>query len=186
MELDSSAGCVNFRDVGEYLSLLTDASPLPAGRLLRGGKLDFVETPADIGRPGTILNLRRGPERQTFGAQVLHLPAPNDLENYDTTNRRVRRWLNEVISVFEQGTLTFPVLVHCTSGKDRTGVVVAALLSILGTEPRWIVEEYLLSEGDVRAEWIQQALRGMTDLPRFFHGVDLATVRTTLTGHIPQ
>ncbi|GGR08512.1 tyrosine-protein phosphatase [Deinococcus ruber] len=180
MELDSSVGCVNFRDVGEYLSLLTDASPLPAGRLLRGGKLDFVDTPANIGQPRTILNLRRGPDRQTFGAQVFHLPAPNDLENYDTTNPRVRRWLNEVISVFENSTLAFPVLIHCTSGKDRTGVVVAALLSILGIDKRWIIEEYLLSEGEVRAEWIQQALGGLTDLPRYFHRVDLAKVTATL------
>ncbi|WP_425148032.1 tyrosine-protein phosphatase [Deinococcus sp.] len=180
MGLDYSVGCVNFRDVGEYLGLLMGLSPLPTGRLLRGGKLDFVDALTDIGQPATILNLRRGADRQTWTAQALHLPAPNDLENYDTTNPRVRRWLNEAVAVFEEDTLAFPVLIHCTSGKDRTGVVVAALLKILRIEERWIVEEYLLSDGEVRSKWIRQALDGMADTEAYFHRVDLTRVRANL------
>jgi protein-tyrosine phosphatase len=36
-------------------------------------------------------------------------------------------------------------LIHCVSGKDRTGIAVALLLYVLGVEQRWIMEDYLLS-----------------------------------------
>ena len=39
-----------------------------------------------------------------------------------------------------------PVLVHCTHGKDRTGVLVALLLHICGAEKETIAKEYSLSE----------------------------------------
>lgn len=51
---------------------------------------------------------------------------------------------------FEDEKLEYPVLIHCRSGKDRTGVVVAALLTILGVERDAIVEEFLLSKGAMR------------------------------------
>jgi protein-tyrosine phosphatase len=39
-----------------------------------------------------------------------------------------------------------PILVHCTAGKDRTGVVVALLLRLLGASEADIQRDYLLSE----------------------------------------
>ena len=63
MALDHSRGCVNFRDVSVSLSLLTDGPALlPEGRLLRGGKLDFVTDLAEVDSPRTIINLRGGPD----------------------------------------------------------------------------------------------------------------------------
>jgi protein-tyrosine phosphatase len=38
------------------------------------------------------------------------------------------------------------VVVHCTAGKDRTGVAVALLLSLLGVSPDDIVRDYLRSQ----------------------------------------
>ena len=40
---------------------------------------------------------------------------------------------------------TTPVLVHCTAGKDRTGVLVALLLSSLGVSDESIADDYSLS-----------------------------------------
>ncbi|WP_176611729.1 tyrosine-protein phosphatase [Actinomadura sp. WMMB 499] len=39
-----------------------------------------------------------------------------------------------------------PALVHCAAGKDRTGVVIAVVLSLLGIDPQRISEEYALTE----------------------------------------
>lgn len=43
-----------------------------------------------------------------------------------------------------------PVLVHCTAGKDRTGLVVALALSAAGIPREAIVEDYALSGPEVR------------------------------------
>jgi protein-tyrosine phosphatase len=40
---------------------------------------------------------------------------------------------------------THPVIIHCTAGKDRTGVLVAVLLSLLGVDDETIIEDYALS-----------------------------------------
>lgn len=43
-------------------------------------------------------------------------------------------------------------LVHCTAGKDRTGVLVALVLKLVGVEDRVIAEEYALTELGL-AQW---------------------------------
>jgi len=40
---------------------------------------------------------------------------------------------------------THPVIVHCTAGKDRTGVLVAVLLGLLGVPDEIIITDYALS-----------------------------------------
>ena len=42
-------------------------------------------------------------------------------------------------------------LVHCTTGKDRTGWAVAALLLFLGVRADLVMREYLLSDAEIRA-----------------------------------
>lgn len=44
---------------------------------------------------------------------------------------------------------TFPLLIHCVGGKDRTGVIVALTLTALGVSKQAIIEDYLLSKGFV-------------------------------------
>ncbi len=39
----------------------------------------------------------------------------------------------------------FPILLHCTSGKDRTGFAIAVVLMAVGAERDTIVEDYLLT-----------------------------------------
>ncbi len=39
-----------------------------------------------------------------------------------------------------------PILIHCSAGKDRTGVAVALLLDLLGVERSLILDDYALSE----------------------------------------
>lgn len=49
-------------------------------------------------------------------------------------------------------------LVHCTTGKDRTGWAVAALLLFLGVRSDVVVRDYLISDGEVR-----RAFRSVVD-----------------------
>lgn len=39
-----------------------------------------------------------------------------------------------------------PILIHCSAGKDRTGVAIALLLDLLGVERSAILDDYALSE----------------------------------------
>lgn len=164
---------VNFRDVGEILGLWLDPSPIPAGRLLRGGRFDHMATAADLGSPRSILNLRRGPDPSHLdGVAYMHVPAEDDLENYDTRQRRVRLWLDKALSILASPEVPFPVYVHCTSGRDRTGVVIAAALLAVDVPRGIVAEEYMLSEGADRAS-IELAIDGILEsLPSF--GVDRA------------
>jgi protein-tyrosine phosphatase len=43
-----------------------------------------------------------------------------------------------------------PALVHCTTGKDRTGWAVAVLLRFLGVSQDVVLEEYLRSDAEIR------------------------------------
>ena len=178
MGFDHTAGCVNFRDVGESLALIADRPVIPSGRLLRGGKLTFVEDWSWIDEAKTIINLRSGPDPRRFDAVYRHHPRPNSLSTYDTASRGVRRWLTAVLTTVAEAEL--PVLLHCTAGKDRTGAAVATILTVLGVPRPLIVEEYLLSDGDVRREWIEQALDGIGEPDRTFQRAPLETLRQRL------
>ncbi|MGK7874930.1 MAG: tyrosine-protein phosphatase [Xenococcaceae cyanobacterium] len=171
MSLDYTAGCVNFRDVGEFINFILGQEVLPAGRLFRGGKIDFVEEHSQIGFAASIINLRRVRDSEKFKAAYFHFPISNDYEKYHTFDKIVRRWLNDVIGLLEEETLKYPVLIHCTSGKDRTGVVIAAILKIMGVPDEAIIEEYLLSNGEVKREWIEKALIGIGEPKEYFNRI---------------
>jgi protein-tyrosine phosphatase len=177
--VDQTQGCINFRDVGLFVNLIAQKRLLPENRLLRGGKIDSMAA-SEIGSPGTIINLRTGADAGMPGADRYHFPIANDLEKYDTPRPDVRLWLNAIIGVFEAEDLRYPVLLHCFLGKDRTGVVIAAVLRILEVPESIIVEEYLLSEGDIDVARIRKALAGFRDLPSYFDRVDLAVVQANI------
>jgi protein-tyrosine phosphatase len=153
----------NFRDVGEALSLWLDPPPISAGRLFRGGSFDTLSRLEDLGTPRTILNLRRGPDPLHLGVPTIHVPAPDDLENYETTHRRVSDWVRRALIALAAPETQWPVYVHCTSGRDRTGVIVAAVLGGLGVPHELIAEEYMLSAG-ASLPLIESALAGLRSL----------------------
>ncbi|MCE7996583.1 MAG: tyrosine-protein phosphatase [Roseivirga sp.] len=182
MGLNYTDGCVNFRDVGEYLELIMGDSSFPVGRLYRGGSIDYVKNPEEIGLPNSVISLRGSLDYEEFDIDYYHFPMDNKIEKYHTDKKEVRRWLNGIIRLFEKPTLQYPVLVHCLSGKDRTGIVIAALLLICGIDREAITEEYLLSEGEVDEVLIANAMDGLADLGAYFHKVDLKLVKDNLLG----
>ncbi|MDR6869005.1 protein-tyrosine phosphatase [Microbacterium resistens] len=50
------------------------------------------------------------------------------------------------------------VLVHCTAGKDRTGVATALLLDVVGAERAAVVADYASSEANLAGEWADRML----------------------------
>ena len=184
MGLDYTNGCVNFRDVGAFVNLILGEQRLAEGIIFRGGSIDYIRSEAEIEFPKSIINLRKRPDFDGVDAEYFHFPMANQVERYDTTQKEVRRWLNRIIGIFENPDLKYPVLIHCLSGKDRTGIVVAALLLILGLDRSTIVEEYMLSEGEVREELVNMALDGMKDVDRYFERTDLEKVRKNVLNAI--
>ncbi len=180
MPLDYTIGSVNFRDVGEFVNLIAGKKLMNEGVLFRGGKTDFCETANEIGNPKTIINLRKGEDKKSFKAKNLHFPISNDHEKYITTKYEVRMWLNDIFRTFENPALKHPVFVHCLSGKDRTGIVIGIILTLTGISREIIVEEYLLSDGDVNKEMFIGALNGLGDIDGFFDRVDLGKITQNL------
>lgn len=180
MGLDYTEGCVNFRDFGAYINLILEKPVLPEGKLYRGGSIDYIKEASEIAHCNTIINLRKRADFEDFEVDYLHFSMANNIEKYDTSQNEVKRWLNTIIKTFENPELPYPVLIHCLSGKDRTGIVVAALLLILDIDKETIIEEYLLSEGEVSTELILLAIHGMTPIKTYFNTVDLKLVKQNL------
>ncbi|MCK0114096.1 tyrosine-protein phosphatase [Ornithinimicrobium sp. F0845] len=52
-----------------------------------------------------------------------------------------------------------PVLVHCTAGKDRTGLVVALVLTAVGVDEETVVADYAATQANLAGEWTETMLR---------------------------
>uniref|UniRef100_A0A7S1QTK0 Tyrosine specific protein phosphatases domain-containing protein n=1 Tax=Neobodo designis TaxID=312471 RepID=A0A7S1QTK0_NEODS len=168
----------NFRDVGAAIdgllaqrasaaaesgSPIANASVFPRGRLLRCGRVDFC-TLEELGSPRSIINLRIDADEfpagylEAGGCVALHCAAEDKVEKYDTSQHCVRLWIVSVLKHFECAD-ALPALVHCKHGRDRTGIIVAALLAICDVPTALIRSEYMLSEGS-RADLFELTLAG--------------------------
>ncbi|GAA1949468.1 tyrosine-protein phosphatase [Agromyces allii] len=73
--------------------------------------------------------------------------------------------VREIASAGERG-----VLVHCTAGKDRTGVVIAITLLAVGVDRDAVIEDYARTEGNLAGEWLEEMIEligryGVPDSP---------------------
>jgi len=50
------------------------------------------------------------------------------------------------------------LIIHCEGGKDRTGIIIAILLDLLGVSRKLIIEDYLLSFKDTKSYYIESTL----------------------------
>lgn len=56
------------------------------------------------------------------------------------------------------------VLVHCTAGKDRTGVAVALILEAVGADRDAVVADYASSERNLAGPWADRMLAGIEQM----------------------
>ncbi len=183
-------GVNNFRDVG---GLPAEGGRIRSGMLLRSGQLSAATT-AGVNevrrRVSHIVDLRDGEE---VAAE------PTEIEGPDTTHLPL--FLGSVRSFFESDTSLDdlylhlleesgerlvaairiiaagePTLVHCTVGKDRTGVTVALALAAVGTDREAIIDDYALTESLLPAERSNRIAAYLrSQHPEAVHAVALAT-----------
>jgi protein-tyrosine phosphatase len=166
--------CFNFRDIGGYPTV--DGRSVRWGRYYRAGRQDRmtaadleklrllgIRSQVDLRRPDEVAEQGRGP-LAALGVEYHHIPVipegGSERLNQLVGDTRIsgRRYLGYLefgprswIDLFEllADTDRHPILLHCTAGKDRTGVSTAFLLAVLGVDRRWIEADYVLTNRDV-------------------------------------
>ena len=161
----------NFRDVGKFLNTTNGSYIFPENVLYRGGSINGVFHHSEIFNIPTIISLRKGADAEKFDCHYIHIPVADKVENYETKNGKVRKWINKVISTIAQADTELPLLIHCTSGKDRTGVIVAFILLLFEIPESLIIQEYLASEGVDDSRLIEQAIKGFGDITNYLNKV---------------
>jgi protein-tyrosine phosphatase len=172
----SRPGWVNVRDLGG----LVGAAP----RRLRRRRLWRADFPGVLGEPDftplagrgvrTVVDLRdldeaaaAPPRFEAAGFTVVHVPIlEGDNEAFlgraatieagyahmaATKGTQFARAITAIAEAEPGG-----VLVHCTAGKDRTGITIALVLTLLGVGRRAIVADYSRTEARLAGAWMDR------------------------------
>lgn len=160
-------GSVNFRDLGGY--------PGAGGRTIRWRALFRADDLSGLTRPdraivrtlgiATVIDLRSRAEveRERFPVEDIpvafhHVPLVAALPAFEEFRRGPDFFTAHYLDIAHQAgdqiaralaivaePAAQPVIVHCAAGKDRTGVLVAVILALLGVADDVIAEDYALS-----------------------------------------
>lgn len=169
----------NFRDVGATINTLGGKRILKEGVLYRGGTIRDVEDLSSIQNPRTIINLRKGHDPAFEDATIVHRPAPDSVEVYNVTSGSNRKWILSVFASVADHSSQSPFFIHCAAGKDRTGIIIAAILAAVDVERELILADYSLSVGELQPERFRRSLDALCD-PNYFRKVDVNFYRKLL------
>ncbi len=168
-------GCFNFRDLGSYRTsdgrwtrpqhlyradgphALTDGD----GTTLRGLQLRTVidlRTFEEVEQRGCYANVLSNVVEYHL-PMIDVLPDPDELPAWvdpSVVARRYRDMLDaghdsiaEILAVLSDPN-AYPAVFHCSAGKDRTGLVAAVVLGVVGVPDATIVADYALSRAPMR------------------------------------
>ena len=145
----------NLRDIGMAVNQIEGRAILQEGIVFRSGELALIRSLGQIGNPHTIINLETTEDPDwREGETRFHIPIPDTAEVYEISSRETAVWLDSVVSLAAAASVPLPLLIHCTAGKDRTGVVAAAMLAAIGITRETIIREYELSPGPLYSDKI--------------------------------
>ena len=163
--------CINFRDLGGYRT--DDGRTVKWGKLYRSDAIHFM-TAEDVGfvlndlGVVTVLDLRNAEEVERegrgiigqsplkyhnvslFGGRSIVPPRPGEdpvarlTDNYQWMLRNTADKLAETVTTLAEPE-NLPAVFHCTAGKDRTGILAAILLGVLGVDEGQIMDDYSLT-----------------------------------------
>ena len=194
------AGTYNFRDVGGYPA---EGGVTRAGKLYRADALGRLGAEGREGLRGLgvriVIDLRddfevqglpddlegldvevlrlpvfegSGASASTVGATIVHLYDKIVFQHTEVIVRALR----EIADTGDE-----PVVMHCTAGKDRTGIVVALALLAVGVDRETVVDDYALTEANLEGPWLE----GMVELVRGY-GVDVTPDLRIILGGSPR
>ena len=171
-ELD---GVHNFREVAPYP--LAGGGRLKPGMIFRSGALELMSE-ADVAYLGrelglsTILDLRHrdegAPSDHALADRVIHISTFSEEQTQEAFIAELNglyglgpspeRYLHYLLvggdrwarafRLFADGR-SYPTMVHCTAGKDRTGVLIGLLMDVLGANDADMALEYGLSSASI-------------------------------------
>jgi hypothetical protein len=182
-------GAFNFRDLGGLPTL--DGATTRFGVMFRSDALHHLE-PDDVERllelgMQTIIDLRSAVELERSGRGplgdtdigFLHAPlshgdaaighalppalAEGNLGRHYAESLAERTETLARVIAHLAAPDHLPATFHCTAGKDRTGMVAALVLSIVGVPDEVIVEDYTLT--DERMVLVMERIRAAADFP---------------------
>ena len=195
-------GAANFRDVGGYRT--SDGRTIRWRSVFRADNLSHLSGPdrAVVRALGikTVIDLRTVAEveMERFPVDEVpirfhHLPLIAELPTFDDFRnsgpaalgrhyldlaRRSGKEIAESLRIVAEP-CSRPVVVHCAAGKDRTGVVVAILLALLGVPDDTIADDYARS-----AEAMEALLARLLErVPE--HAEEIRGVATTVSSATP-
>jgi protein-tyrosine phosphatase len=166
-------GTSNFRDVGGYAA---------RGGTIRHGKLfrsDGIHALGDAGRQklrelgvATVIDLRDDFEVEAMpddidglGMRVVRCPVfEGSGASQDSVGISLDALYERILTLHADVVVSAlrelahsgddGVLIHCTAGKDRTGIVVALALLAVGVDQETVVADYTESESNLSGAWL--------------------------------
>lgn len=137
--------------------------------------------PGDVRYRHLPLNDGAGPTRHYFSQFLSHRGQPHALMKgiYVGIVRDRAAALGDWLSLVAEPE-NLPLMVHCTAGKDRTGVAIALLLALLGVPKEAIFADYVQS--NVSFDQLYAAFQLNADQVRRF-GIPPSAFRTVLLAH---
>lgn len=146
-------------DIGVIVDLRTDAERgmapdrLPTSREFRVVEMPLLEGAITGMAKGVMTSADPETAKTAIAAALTQIPSLGDL--YVSMLESGAGSFAEFARLVAASTDDEPtaVVVHCTAGKDRTGVAVALVLDAVGAERSAIVDDYAASAGHLAGPW---------------------------------